>query len=96
MFGNSFKCTRCGRKNVQPLGYAPFPNDIGQRIGTEICAECWREWLMKQQQLINHFGLDVTNPDTHTFLFDQMNIFFFDEGVKIVDIDTTKEGSVKW
>jgi Fe-S cluster biosynthesis and repair protein YggX len=95
MFGNNFKCARCGRKNA-PLGYAPFPNEIGQRVATEICGDCWREWLQKQQQLINHFGLDVSNPDTHTFLFDQMKIFFYDEGVELTKIDTSQEGSVKW
>lgn len=95
MFGNSFKCARCERK-TQPLGYAPIPTDLGQRIGQEVCADCWREWLMKQQQLINHFGLDVSNPDTHTFLFDQMKIFFFKEGVDLAQIDTSQEGTVNW
>ena len=96
LFSNdNFKCARCGRKTA-PLGYAPVPTELGQRVGTEICADCWKEWLQKQQQLINHFGLDVSNPDTHAFLFDQMNIFFFDEGVKLTQIDTSQEGSVKW
>lgn len=95
MFGNNFKCARCGRKTA-PLGYAPIPTELGQRVGTETCADCWREWLTKQQQLINHFGLDVSNPDTHTFLFDQMKIFFFDEGVEVAQIDTSKEGTVEW
>lgn len=92
---NNFKCARCGRNNP-PLGYAPIPTELGQRVGSEVCADCWREWLMKQQQLINHFGLDVSNPDTHTFLFDQMKIFFFDEGVNLTQIDSTQEGSVQW
>jgi Fe-S cluster biosynthesis and repair protein YggX len=93
--GEGFKCTRCGKANP-PLGYAPFPTALGQRLGAEICQNCWKEWLVKQQQLINHFGLDVSNPDTHTFLFDQANIFFFDEGVELTQIDTSKEGSVSW
>jgi hypothetical protein len=29
-------------------------------------------------------------------LFDQMKIFFFDEGVDLAKIDTSKEGSVQW
>lgn len=95
IFSNSFKCTRCGQKN-EPLGYAPFPNELGQRVGTEICRECWKEWLQKQNQLINHFGLDLSNPDSHEFLFDQLAIFFFNEGVNIAEIDTSKEGSVNW
>lgn len=93
--GSDFQCARCKRKTA-PLGYAPIPTELGQRVGAEICADCYEEWKRKQQQLINHFGLDVSNPDTHTFLFDQMKIFFFDEGVNVAEIDASKEGSVKW
>lgn len=93
--GDKFKCARCGEKNA-PLGFAPVPTELGQRIATEICQNCWKEWLDKQKQLINHFGLDVSSPDTHDFLFDQMKIFFFSEGVDLAQIDTSKEGSVNW
>ena len=41
-------------------------------------------------------GLDVSNPDSHQFLFDNMKIFFYDEGVDLAQIDTSKEGSVNW
>jgi Fe-S cluster biosynthesis and repair protein YggX len=93
--GDSFKCAKCGQKTA-PIGFAPIPTELGQRIGTECCQNCWKEWLQKQNQLINHFGLDVSNPDSHTFLFDNMKIFFFDEGVNIAQIDSSKEGSVNW
>lgn len=95
LFGDKFKCARCGQKG-EPLGYAPLPTELGQRIGAETCGNCWKEWLQKQNQLINHFGIDVSNPDSHDFLFDQMKIFFFNEGVAVADIDTSKEGSVSW
>lgn len=95
MFGNKFVCARCGQK-TEALGHAPIPTELGQRIGDECCQDCWKAWLMKQNQLINHFGLDVSNPDTHDFLFDQMRIFFFNEGVELAQIDESKEGSVKW
>ena len=71
LFGDKWKCIRCGKKN-EPLGYAPVPNELGTRISEEICKDCWKEWQQKQMQLINHFGLDVTNPDAHQFLFDNM------------------------
>lgn len=93
--GDKFKCARCGQKR-EPLGVAPIPTELGQKIGTECCADCWKEWLEKQKQIINHFGLDLSNPDSHQFLFDQMNIFFFDEGVKVAEIDTSQEGKINW
>ena len=60
LFGDKFECTRCGRK-AEPLGFAPVPNELGQRVADEICKDCWAEWQKKQMQLINHFGLDVSN-----------------------------------
>ena len=96
MFSSAkIRCARCGEKRA-PIGFAPIPTDLGQRIGAECCQPCWQAWQQKQMQLINHFGLDVTSPDAHTFLFDQMKIFFFGEGVAIADIDTSKKGSVNW
>lgn len=92
---DKIKCARCGEKRP-PLGYAPVPTDLGQRIGAETCAECWKAWLLKQNQLINHYGLDVSNPDTHDFLFDNMKIFFFNEGVPLTQIDESKEGTIEW
>jgi len=96
LFSNDkFKCTRCKLANER-MQFAPFPNELGQRVYEEICQMCWKEWLQKQNQLINHFGLDVSNPDSHDFLFDNLKIFLFDEGVDVAQIDTTKEGSVNW
>jgi len=92
---DEFKCKRCGKKNA-PLGYSPFPTDLGKRVGTETCQDCWKEWLQKQNQLINHFGLDVSNPDSHDFLFDQLKLFFFGEGVELAKIDESKEGTINW
>jgi Fe-S cluster biosynthesis and repair protein YggX len=97
MFSSSdkIKCARCGEKRP-PLGYAPIPTELGQKIGAECCQPCWMQWLQKQTQIINHFGIDLANPDSHTFLFDQMKIFFYGEGVNIAEIDTSKQGSVNW
>jgi Fe-S cluster biosynthesis and repair protein YggX len=95
MSAETIKCKRCGNQRP-PLGYAPIPTALGQRVGAEVCQPCWAEWLQKQNQLINHFGLDVSNPEAHDFLFENMKIFFFNEGQDLAQIDTTKEGSVKW
>ncbi len=92
---DGFKCSRCNKKEGQ-MAFAPFPNDLGQRVYNEICQACWKEWLQKQNQLINHFGLDVSSSDSHDFLFDNLKIFLFDEGVELTQIDTSKEGSVNW
>jgi Fe-S cluster biosynthesis and repair protein YggX len=91
------RCARCGQERPA-LGYAPFPNEMGQRIGTEICQPCWAEWLQKQNMIINHYGLDLMNEDAQGFLFDNMKAFFFGGGGAsgMAQIDTSKEGTVKW
>ena len=92
---DTIKCTRCGEKRPA-LGYAPYPNELGQKIGTEICQPCWQEWLVSQTRIINHYGLDLMNPDAQNFLMDNAKGFFFGGAQELAQIDTTKEGSVKW
>ena len=89
------KCARCGERR-EGVGFAPFPNELGRRIGTEICAQCWKEWLQRQNMIINHYGLDLMNEDAQNFLFDNMKAFFFGGGTPEAQIDTSKEGTIKW
>lgn len=88
-------CKRCGNTRP-PLGFAPVPTELGRQIANEICQPCWSEWLGKQTMLINHYGLDVSNPETHEFLFDNMKTFFYGDNGDLALIDTTKQGSVSW
>jgi Fe-S cluster biosynthesis and repair protein YggX len=88
-------CARCGQKRPA-LGYAPFPNEVGQRIGSQICQPCWAEWLQRQNMIINHYGLDLMSEDAQNFLFDNMKGFFFGGEEGQAQIDTSKEGTVKW
>jgi Fe-S cluster biosynthesis and repair protein YggX len=69
-------CARCGLdKPKQP--FQPFQNDIGRRAFETICADCWGEWLKHQQALINHYALNLREPKSKTFLFEQMEQFLF-------------------
>jgi Fe-S cluster biosynthesis and repair protein YggX len=88
------KCARCGQKRA-PLGFSPLPTELGQKIATEVCQPCWAEWLQAQTRIINHYGLDLMNPDAQGFLMDNMKGFFYGE-TELAQIDTTKEGSIKW
>jgi Fe-S cluster biosynthesis and repair protein YggX len=65
------KCARCGQKRA-PLGFSPLPTELGQKIATEVCQPCWAEWLQAQTRIINHYGLDLMNPDAQGFLMDNM------------------------
>src|SRR5881392_2499174 len=89
------KCARCEQKRA-PLGYPPLPTELGQKLSQEICQPCWAEWLQTQTRIINHYGLDLGNPEAQGFLIDNMKGFFYGESSDLAQIDTSKEGSIKW
>lgn len=71
---STVQCVRCGQARDQ-MAFRPFQNDLGLRLFQSICAVCWGEWLKYQQQLINHYGLDLRNPESKKFLVEQMETF---------------------
>ena len=69
-------CTRCGLDRER-MAFQPFQNDLGRRAYDNICGVCWAEWLKTQQQLINHYGLNLREPKAKEFLFNNMEQFLF-------------------
>lgn len=69
-------CVRCGQ-NREQMPFRPFQNELGLKVYNEICNVCWSEWLQRQQQLINHYGLNLRDPKSKEFLFTQMSEFLF-------------------
>jgi Fe-S cluster biosynthesis and repair protein YggX len=59
------------------MPFRPFQNDIGLRVFEQICNVCWAEWIKTQQQLINHYGLNLREAKSKEFLFKQMEQFLF-------------------
>ena len=69
-------CTRCAQDRDQ-VPFRPFPNELGQRVLEQICNVCWSEWLKLQQQLINHYALNLRDPAAKEFLYHQLEEFLF-------------------
>jgi len=69
-------CVRC-KQDRDRMAFKPFRNDLGQRLYDEICATCWGEWLKYQQQLINHYALNLQEPQAKQFLYDNLDKFLF-------------------
>lgn len=69
-------CSRC-HQTRESQAFPPFPNDLGARVYGEICAVCWAEWLKYQQQLINHYALNLREPKSRQYLLEQMEQFLF-------------------
>jgi len=69
-------CSRCA-KTSEAIPYRPFPNDLGQRLIDQICNVCWSDWLKLQQQLINHYGLNLREQSAKDFLYAQLEQHLF-------------------
>lgn len=87
-------CSRCGQTRAG-FEKAPFPGAIGARIVEEICQTCWADWVKQQTMLINHYGLNVMDPQARAFLTKNMQAFLFKAGVN-EDVDTSKKGTISW
>ena len=87
-------CVRCGQTRAG-FERAPFPGAVGQRIVAEICQDCWGQWVRQQTMLINHYGLNVMDPQARNFLTKNMQAFLFGAGAA-EDVDTSKKGSISW
>ena len=85
-------CSRCGTTRAG-FDRPPFPGTVGQRVQAEICQVCWGDWLKQQTMLINHYGLNVMDPQSRQFLVKNMSSFLFKAGDN-AEIDTTKQGTI--
>lgn len=69
-------CLRCGNSSDQ-LAAPPLPTDLGNRIYDSICEECWKQWLQQQTAMINHYALNLLDPEARKFLAQQTEGFLF-------------------
>jgi Fe-S cluster biosynthesis and repair protein YggX len=70
------QCAKLGRL-LPGLEKPPFPDELGQRIYEEISEEAWKQWQGQLTIMINHYGLNLLDPDTREMLNRQMEEFFF-------------------
>ncbi len=89
-------CARCGQTRAgferPPIGVA---GATGERIVREICQDCWGQWLKQQTMLINHYGLNLMDPQARSFLSKNRDAFLFKTGAG-EGVDTTKQGTISW
>ncbi len=87
-------CARCG-KTQEGFERAPFPGAIGARVLDATCRDCWNAWLKQQTMLINHYGLNVMDPQARQFLTRNMQAFLFKAGDGDA-VDTSKQGTISY
>jgi Fe-S cluster biosynthesis and repair protein YggX len=85
-------CQKCGATKPG-FEKAPFPGVMGARILEGTCPDCWQQWLKQQTMLINHYGLNVMDPQARQFLTRNMEAFLFRTG-QADEVDTSKQGTI--
>lgn len=82
-------CAKLGRE-LPGLNRPPFGGALGKRVFENISQEAWAMWQDQSTLLINHYGLNLRDPNAQKFLMEQMEQFFFGEGAKLPE-DWTPE-----
>ncbi len=86
------KCAKLGRE-LPGLDRPPVPGDLGKRIYENISAQAWDMWKQQSVLLINHYGLNLLDPEAQKFLRQQMEKFLFEDVVQMPE-GWEPEGSV--
>ena len=73
------QCAKLQRE-LLALDRPPFPGELGQRIFENISQEAWAQWKDHSVLLINHYGLNLADPEAQQFLTQQMEDFLFGTG----------------
>lgn len=67
-------------EELPALERPPFPGELGKRIYENISRYGYKLWQERATLLINHYGLNMADPNAQEFLFQQMEEFLFGEG----------------
>ena len=70
------QCVKLGRE-LPGLDKPPFSGELGQRIFEHVSAEAYALWPAQATLIINHYSLNMADPDARKLLREQMEEFFF-------------------
>ncbi len=73
------------QQQLEGLEAAPYPGPKGQEVFDKVSKRAWGEWLKLQTMLINEKRLNVRDPDTRSYLSQQMEKFFNNEETEAVE-----------
>ena len=76
------KCVKLGRE-LPGLEKPPFPGELGQRIYEHVSKQAYDMWPAQSTLILNHYGLNMADPESRKILREQMEEFFFGEEAKM-------------
>ena len=65
------------QRELPGLEKPPFPGKLGQRIYEQVSQQAYDLWPGQQVLIINHYGLNMADPEARKILREQMEDFFF-------------------
>jgi Fe-S cluster biosynthesis and repair protein YggX len=65
------------RRELPGLEKPPMPGALGQRIYDNISQRAWDMWQDHSRLVINHYGLNLADPDARQILRTEMERFLF-------------------
>ena len=72
------------QREMAGLDEVPFEgHPLGQRIYENVSKEAWKQWVDHMKMLMNEYRLNLGNPQAQEFLLQQMDNYFFGEGVAL-------------
>jgi Fe-S cluster biosynthesis and repair protein YggX len=70
------------KRELPGLEKPPFPGQLGQRIYEQISQQAYNMWPAQSTLIINHYGLNMADPESRKILREQMEEFFFADADK--------------
>ena len=86
---NKVNCIKLN-KELEGLDRPPYPGELGKKILESVSKEAWQQWLDYQTMLINENNLNLFEESSQSYLKQQMETYFFSEGVEVDKIEGYK------
>ena len=65
------------KRELPGLEKPPFPGELGKRIYEHVSKQAYDMWPAQSTLIINHYGLNMADPEARKILREQMEEFFF-------------------
>lgn len=76
------QCVKLGHE-LPGLERQPVPGELGKRIYENVSQQAWEMWQDHSRLLINHYGLNLADPDARDLLRQEMEKFFFGDDARV-------------